>query len=288
VGRLRVSLSSGTTSGVVQVVVTIVTPGGDIKSQPVRVSVNSGFADQRHFTFSADNYNFPGLDGVARPLPSSGFRRNVYAHVSDKYSNPVLPGTAVYFNTQHGTVTTRDNPGIGNVSLTDIQGFAYQELLAGNPYPEGADAHPTLGPGYSYVYAQTIGQNGTDIIDSVLVLWTGRPIITKTGGPATFAIPNGGSAGPFTFTVLDRLGHPMSAGTIIGIDAAAVSFGGDVPTTLFDTFSTGAGITDFTVSIFDADPADADPPLTGVVLTVTITHPDYGLAKLVLATGSVD
>ncbi len=98
--RLRVSIRSGTQAGVVQVFAQIDLGGGRyVRSQPVKISVHAGYADQRHFTLSSKYYNFPGLD-----LANYSYIMNV--HVVDRYSNPVLKGTAVYFNTMHGAIGT--------------------------------------------------------------------------------------------------------------------------------------------------------------------------------------
>ena len=56
---------------------------------------------------------------------------------------------------------------------------------------------------------------------------------------------------------------------------------------MYDTFSTGEGITTFTVYIQDAAPGDTNPPESGEI-DVTVNHPVYGVYTLVLATGTVD
>jgi hypothetical protein len=273
-GKLRLSVNSGTTAGVVQAVVTINSAFGAIKSQPVRISINSGFPDQKHFSVYSTNYNFPGLE---RP----GQRSTVTVQIADKYSNPVQSGTAVLFSTHHGSVQT-----IGG--LTGADGFVTKELISGNPTPEGVDVDPVLGSGYSYVAARTIGESGVQVSDSILVLWTGKPIITKTDTNNNFNIANGGSAGPFRFTVVDKYGHPMSGGTTISVSGPGLILSGNgVSATINDTFATGPGVTSFTVVAQDADAsALAVPPLVSI-LTLTVVHPVYGTYTLVLATGTV-
>ncbi|MHB1048861.1 MAG: Ig-like domain-containing protein [Bacteroidota bacterium] len=262
-GRVRVTVVSGTQAGVIQVISTLSLPSKTITSQPVKISVNAGFADQNHFTIAAPNYNFPGLQKAFSPTLV------VTVGVTDKYSNPVIPGTQVYFHTAHGTITAGGG--------TNANGFASGTLNPGNPYP------PT---GYSKVYAQTIGMNGQPITDSITVLWTGAPIITNTGS-TTFTTPNGGISGALTFSVADFNGNPMSAGTQIVVESSVGEVIGASETTMFDTFSIGEGTTTFTVYMKDADPADVDPAESGDV-KVTVNHPIYGSYKLVLATGTVD
>jgi hypothetical protein len=262
-GRVRVTVLSGTQAGVIQLISKLTLPSKTITSQPVKISVNAGFADQNHFTIAAPNYNFPGLQRAFVPTLT------VTVGVTDKYSNPVITGTQVYFHSAHGTMT----PGGG----TSATGFVSATLIPANPYPSN---------GYSKVYAQTIGENGTHISDSIVVLWTGAPIITNTG-TNTFTIPDSGSSGAFTFSVVDINGNPLSAGTTISVASTVGTVTGAIATTLNDTFSTGEGITTFTVYLKDDAPGDPNPPVDGEI-KVTVVHPVYGTYSSVLATGTVD
>ncbi|MBI2429359.1 MAG: hypothetical protein HYV29_11310 [Ignavibacteriales bacterium] len=274
-GKTRVSVTSGTQAGAVQVEasISLTNPVRTIKSQPVTVSINSGFADQAHFTIAPDVYNFPGLQKAFYSMP-------ITIQAGDKYSNPVKPGTVVYFNTANGIIQTQQGK-------TNDNGFVTMSIFSGNPYPLTPNLASGLTDGFSRVYARTIGRDSTFISDSVEILWTGAPIITKTGGPATYTIANAGSDGPFTFTVADYLGHPMSKGTTIQVEGTGLTVDGNANITMVDTKSSGAGLTSFTVSIKDSDVNDTDPPVVSI-LTVTVTHPVYGTTKLNLATGTVD
>lgn len=275
-GKLRVSAISGTTAGVVQVVVTINLPGGrQLQTSPVRITIHAGFPDQRHFTIATPKGNFGGLD-------LAYVNQDFTVQVADKYSNPVQAGTSVYFHSAHGTMTTGNTSG-----TTDINGFVTQKLYSANPFPVGIDSL-SLGQGWSRVYAQTQGDSAVQITDSVTILWSGKPIITRTDGGATsYALANGGSVGPLTFTVKDRLGHPMVAGTTITVSGNGLSIDGNVPATLFDTQFGGSGITDFTFNIADADATTIAPQPTKFTLTVTVTHPVYGTFTKVFASGTV-
>jgi len=271
-GRLVVSISSGTGAGVVQIFATVQVGTQTITSQPVRIIVHAGFPDQTHFSLAPQQYNFPGLDLLF-------VRQAITVQVVDRYSNPVRAGTAVYFNTTHGSIQTGD-------ALTNIDGFVSKNLISSNPYPEGKDTL-SVGATYTRVYAITAGENGVTVLDSALIMWTGRPVFTKTDPNNTFTLINAGSAGPFTFTITDRYGHPLSGGTSIVVAGNGVTVNGQVNTTLPDTQVGGSGITDFMVTISDPNPADPDPPQASV-LTVTVNHPVYGTFTYVLATGTVD
>jgi hypothetical protein len=286
--RLHVSVASGTEAGVVQVYAKIDLGGGKIvTSQPVKISVHAGYADQRHFTLAPQAFNFPGIDDAFYKYPMT-------VQVADKYSNPVLLGTAVYFNTMHGVIGTGKS-GLSSVGVTDIDGFVSQDLWSGKPYPEYGDTL-NLGPGFSWVYARTLGESATWVVDSVLMLWTGAPIVSNVTGPTTFAIPNAGSAGPWTFTIADKYGHPMSPGTTITVSGTGLAISGDANLTMGDigpdqkTFivRTGPGITTFTVIASDADPSNAAAAPIQSALTIDINHPVYGDTKIVIATGTVD
>ncbi|MBI5464464.1 MAG: hypothetical protein HY966_05880 [Ignavibacteriales bacterium] len=289
-GRLRVSVLSGTQAGVVQLVAQITLTGGSIvKSQPVRVTVHAGFPDQKHFTVAATAYNFPGLQQFYQ-------RRTVTVQVADRYSNPVQTGTAVYFNTLNGSVQTG-----GSNGLTAADGFVSADLISSNPLPTGADTltlplstwSSTLSSsnknGWSQVYARTLGDSSRQVIDSILVLWTGKPIIDTAGSSVTHTFGtlaiNGGAAGPWVFSVKDLYGHPMSSGTTITVSAGSLQIDGDVSTTLGDNFVAGSGVTDFRVSVSNQNTSYSK--IVPVVVMVTVSHSVYGTFTKILGTGSM-
>ncbi len=288
--RLRVSVRSGTQAGVVQVYSQIDLGGGIyVTSQPERIQVHAGFADQRHFTIASKYYNFPGLKMAFYPY-------EITVQVADRFSNPVDKGISVYFNTTHGAIGTGKSG--GSEGKTNIDGFVTQTFWSGNPYPEGADVIPGAPPGFSWIYGRTQGESGTWVRDSILMLWTGKPVVTILQGPETFDIPNGGSAGPWIYTVTDKYGHPMSQGTTINVSGSGLKFDGTFNVEMIDTppsydpgtntygAPTGSGITDFTIVAFDID--DGKIELIATVITLTINHPVYGEYKVDLAHGTVE
>ena len=153
--------------------------------------------------------------------------------------------------------------------------------------PEFGDAID-LGPGFSWVYARTLGENSAWVRDSVLMLWTGKPELTENAGnPTTFTVPNGGSVGPWMFSITDRYGHPMSAGTSITVACGDAKVEGNANVTLGDYLSGGSGITDFTIVLSDSDPTDGKAPQPAI-LVVTVSHPVYGVRTWTLASGTTD
>jgi hypothetical protein len=211
-GRATTSLSSGIVSGAVQVVATTQAGGRTIVSQPVRIVIHSGFADQRHFSIGAEKLNFPTLGVI-------GNRDPISVLVGDIYSNPVATNTAVYFVTRAGVIISS--------TFTNPSGEGTADLISGNPFPLFGNALTTYGNGYQYVIGSTLGRNGTIIKDSVLVLWTGPSIVSNIT-PSPFNIPNAGSQ-RIDFRVSDVYGNTLSAPTGITVTVtgaqAEVAFG---------------------------------------------------------------
>jgi hypothetical protein len=279
-GQAYTTLTSGTRSGAVQVVAsaTVQTPGGPrvVTTAPVRIVINGGFPDQAHFTIATRAYNLPILGTSQVPTPISVL-------VGDRYSNPVLAGTAVYFRSSAGVIQAKvatDGVGQGTVSF-----------FSGNPTPFGVYAANPPGDAYHYIVGETFGQAGVRVTDSILVLWSGRAQISAFT-PTTFNILNGGSQ-PFTFTVSDFLGHPLSEGTTISVSASPPqpSFpgapvnqvqlrfdqGANGAATLRDIITPGAGSTLFSFTLSDGSQDIRDTLGARVTVSVSVSGPN-GLA----------
>jgi len=257
IGQAYTTFNSGIRAGVFQVVATVTLAGRPpITSSPVRLIITAGFPDQAHFTIGIERFNFPALGII-------GKRNSVGVLVGDKYTNPVQPNTAVYFRSSAGVIQAS--------VFTDASGQGTVDLISGNPGP------PT---GYHYIVARTIGEAGVTVIDSIQILWSGGSIISNVN-PTTFNIPNGGSQ-DFTFTVSDFLGHPLSEGTIISVQATVppppdpnaqvnqvlLAFGRNGSLTLPDVIFPGPGTTDFSFRLSDGSTIDVATPVT-VSITVT-------------------
>ncbi|MEK6566515.1 MAG: hypothetical protein AABZ41_07405 [Bacteroidota bacterium] len=273
--QVSTTLLAGTKSGIFRVVATTIQSGKPPITAEGEIIIKAGPPDAVHFGIGAANYNFPGLQ-----ILSDAVRDNIIVAIGDKFGNPVEAGTRVYFNTSHGFVTAE--------SATDANGFLRVDLLAALPKPVPPNSIASLGgDGFGVVRARTFADAGVELKDSVVLLWSGKPIINVTVNPGTFAVANGGSAGPWSFTVFDYLGHPMSAGTSIQVAAGDAQVGGNANTSLPDATVGGSGITNFTFTLIDSNPTDVDPPKPAV-LTITVNHPVYGSFSTVVTTGTVD
>jgi len=269
VGQAYATFNAGTKSGVVQVIATATVGSRTLTSSPVRLVINGGFPVQSHFSIAPVLHNFPALGWL-------GKTNGITVLLGDKYSNPVAPGTAVYFRSSAGVV----QPTV----FTNKDGFGTVTLYSGNPEPLGSYAAPGQGDGYHYVVARTLGQGGVAVEDSTLILWSGPGQIGNVN-PVSFDIANAGSLS-FSFRVSDALGHPLAAGTTITVTATIpppptqgtqqnqviVLFGASGTIVLPDLLSAGSGRTDFTMVLKDGTWSITDP--TPVSLTITVTGPN--------------
>jgi hypothetical protein len=192
---------SGTISGVLQVLATVVSPSGLTKSTPVRILINAGLPSQNWFSVGPTSVNVWGWDHL-------GNLDTINVLVGDKYGNPVAPNTAVYFTTRIGVVTT-------NTGFTDINGQASVILITGNPKPAS---------GFGEVVARTVGENGVTVSDSTLILFSGHPVV------ANLVMSNGGvvdslNSVTVTFRAYDNnVNHnPLVAGTKVTVVAEGAS-----------------------------------------------------------------
>jgi len=255
-GRVSVVLNSGTLAGAVQVLAEATVDDRVISSSPVRLTIHGGLPAQEHFGMAPERYNFAALERVNERL-------GIVTVVGDKFSNPVRPGTSVYFRTKAGNIQTE--------AQTDDDGVVTVQLISIGKQIED-QVH---GPGFGYVVAETWGENGTKVTDSVLVLLSGSPIIGID--PATFNIQNNESQ-TFEFTVSDYNDNPMAAGQNISVSlelpqlppgqsAPDLILNGDINKTLVDTQSKADTEYSFALSVYGGE---EEGVAEGMPLTIVI------------------
>jgi len=257
-GQVSVVLNAGVLAGAVQVLAEATVNDRTISSSPVRLTIHGGLPAQEHFAIAPDQYNFPALQRVNERL-------GIVTVVGDKFSNPVRPGTSVYFRTKAGNIQTEaqtDDDGVVNVQLISLgKNIENQEY----------------GDGFGYVVAETWGENGTLVSDSVLVLLSGRPIIESE--PETFTIPDGQSQ-TFNYKVADYNGNPMASGQNISVSLELpelpggqtepdLVLNGDIDVTLRDTQDPSYTEFSFTLAVY-VDDEDEDV-VTDMPLTIVIS-----------------
>jgi hypothetical protein len=264
-GLAVTTLTSGTISGVVQVVAEFTKSDGSVAtSKPVNMSIHSGLPDADHFAVTSATLNMPGN---ILNVPN-----NILAVVGDKYGNMVQTGTAVYFTTTGGIVQ--------GSALTNDLGNASVTLITAPPYPN----HPQLGPGFATVTARTADENYQTIEQSTLVLFSLFPQISVT--PNVVDVPNGGSQ-TFFYSVADVNGNPMVSGTTITVEVEGENLEviGDVNITLFDTQVAGPNTTEFQFTLSDSDPDNE--LVKPVQITITSKGPNGDAVRTITGTTKI-
>jgi hypothetical protein len=282
-GKVTGNLSSGTKAGVVQVVAEMNVGGRTVRSQPVAITIHGGLPSQSHFSVGPQTLNFPGLNTL-------GLTDAISVIVGDKYSNPVRPGTAVYFSSSHGVIagsTTTGPDGRGTVNL-----------ISGNPLP--AD-------GVVVVTATTVDENRRQVVGRTPLLFTGVPVASISPRAAALNVT-------YALDVTDQNGNPLAAGTSITVkaDGENVKVAGTSGVTLgetaffdgardrnndgtpdgvrdgdaldYDDVRTGPGITRFTFQVIKAENKPESPPAVLAAIVITIDGPN-GKLEFVLTPG---
>jgi len=251
-GQINTNLQSGIKAGIVQIVALIDHDGKTIRSKPVSVAIHGGLPDAAHFGVAPEFLNFAGFNRI-------GEKMEITAIIGDKYGNIVAPGTAIYFTTDGGSIE--------GSALTDDLGFAKVTLVSNNPCP----IHPTLGPGFATVTAQTADENQNIIEAQTIVLFSGVSEIFVS--PTNVSVPNGGSQS-FTYSVQDQNGNPLAPGTkiTVSVTGEGVTALGDVSVTMPDTQSRGYGSTDFAFTLADSDAETI--ALKSVIVNISVDGPN--------------
>lgn len=254
-GKASVSMNTGTKAGVSQIIAEAVVDGKPISSKPVNITIHGGFPDNAHFSIASSQLNYPYYHWLGR-------EGTITVLVGDKYSNPVRPETAVYFNSDAAVVA--------GSALTNDLGLASVTLVSGDPKPND----PVYGPGFFFVHAVTIDENEAEINTKTRVLFSGFPVVSLT--PTTIDIANGGSQ-TFNYTVTDEFGNPLAPGNNYSVsldtggDAEAA---GDIQINMPDV---QVGNTNFTFDVLDTK-ADENNP-SAITVFVKVTGPN-GIASV--------
>ncbi|HLX11175.1 MAG TPA: hypothetical protein VKS81_00040, partial [Bacteroidota bacterium] len=217
----------------------------NVQSDQQSITVLPGKASSSYFTMvvsrppdSTQKYNFPGPAFAQQKVGS------MRVTVLDRYRNPVAPGTVVALGTAAGSLQT-------DTVYTDQNGNANVDWLGGGV--SAANVKLT---------ASVIGELNRRLNDSVVVTYSGAPVITL--GPelgSGFLLQHGVDTS-FSFTVKDVAGNPMAQGetlnVVLGGPAAnEVVMSGNSHIILPDTRS--ATYTTFKVQISDTNKIQFTP-----------------------------
>ncbi|PEN11375.1 hypothetical protein CRI94_15155 [Longibacter salinarum] len=257
-GEVTAVVSSGTRSGVVQLIAEADVGGSIVRSDPVRITIHGGLPDNDHFTVGPVLRNIPGL-------VRSNETTDIEVIAGDQYGNPVVPGTAVYFTTDHGL--------IDGSTETDDQGLGDVILRSANPLP--------LDDGIVIVTAETADRDGNRVSGQTPVVFSGPTQVSVNPGTANF--------GSYSLTVLDPLGNPLVGGSSVSVSVQGegAEVAGFTNTTIDDTgvtvtdsngdgllqssevsVITGSGITEFPF-VVTRDPDSATQNVESITILVS-------------------
>jgi hypothetical protein len=242
-GEAKVTLTSGTTSGPVQLQAEVETADGLIRSSPVVVAIHGGLPDQQHFTVSPVKLNFAGRAFF-------GEENVIRVIVGDQYANPVQANTNVYFTTDHGVVE--------GSAATDELARASVILQSANPLPPN---------GLGTITARTVGVDGASVSGNTLVLFSGKTTVELRydGG----GLETGGLN--FTYWVTDDLGNPVVEGSTasVTVDGEAIQTIGQTSVTIPDALGPGPGITEFQFRVRSTAEVAEDSSVDAITINVT-------------------
>ncbi len=277
-GQVRTNVSSGTTSGVIQVIAEATVSGKTIRSKPVALAIHGGLPQVDHFGVA------PAVFNVARAWDVWGVEATVTAFVGDRFANPVRVGTSVYFTATAGIIE--------GSSTTGADGRAPVQIISAPPQPN----HPQFGFGYVTVTGSTADLNDTQISDDTIILFSGSSRVVVPGGQGQLEL---GRA--YEFFVYDQNQNPLAAGTNITVTAEGTnveSFGNNNVLLTdylfgdhnFEDQGITYGITRFSFGIRQGEEADESgtpvpPEIEGA--TIRVSSPNGNIERVVLQSGAV-
>ncbi|MBN1294488.1 MAG: Ig-like domain-containing protein [Candidatus Latescibacteria bacterium] len=300
-GAATVSFHSGNVAGTVRVKATVVNANGNptnplVTSETTQFLVHSGpaFLDMRNpsdpFTDSRITVGTGPTNIFAGEIGGDNNKANIVVIVTDRYKNPVPKGTAVYFTTTGGSITT-------STGYTNEDGLASVTLYAANPYPTRQNSNIIGNPNSSKggplffdmpladfdgngqendgiavvtAYTEGVDHNGDEV-----TVWNYAPIVFSLAVD-TFDVDAGasilyrGQSTVITITIHDINGNPVMGKSEMTIKSS-------LGTLSNSSITTGSpGKTRYTVTLTNnLDPLNDTSADT--VVSVTLTSPNGNL-----------
>jgi adhesin/invasin len=283
-GEVSVSYSSGTISGSVR----IRAVAEDISALSTEILIYAGppyienIADgclTSHMSLSATPCSMFGMDFVGDSV-------QLTVLIGDRYNNPVPAGTAVYFTTSGGVITT-------STGYTNDNGFAYVTLYSGNPLPtisrwvntltDPNNGGPILcspAPTQDGMAKVLVTSAGVDANGDSVTVWAATNVVfdyrtpylavrevTVNGDPTVRELYIGESA-LVTIAVYDQNYWPL-------VDSSLVEFSANAGRVYPETIAGGCpGDTSYTVSFFNNLTVQDNDVATPVLIVVNTRQND--------------
>ena len=251
-GLVSTTLNSGIKAGAVQLEVYFSVNSQIIHSIPVKFSIYGGLPDDGHFSVTAEQINIAGQVHF-------GLIDNITAFVGDKYSNPVAPGTVVYFSSDRGI--------IDGSSVTDELGRATVRFMSAEPLPPDPANNS-----FAIITANTFGDttNTQGLTTQVSVLLSAETAAIQVS-PATFEYDSLNTPQAFSYRVTDIYGNPIVATSKIKVEATDGTLYGDTDVELLDASTPGNGTTDFSFSWAPGDSLAAPQVYISISVKTPVT-----------------
>ncbi len=252
-GYVYTILNSGTIAGPVQIQAQAQVENKIIRSIPIRVAIHGGLPDAEHFSVVLEKSNIAGRAHY-------GILDAVTAFVGDKYSNPVVPGTAVYFSTDYSIIE--------GSAVTNNLGQASVHFVSSSPLPPDPLTNP-FATITAFTYSDTLGQK--QITAQAKLLLTDRTAPIEVS-PDSFSYTDVNQPIKFDYHVHDIWGFPLVSETKIDVAATDGNLYGDIAIELRDTQQSGAGTTDFSFTWAPGDSLQSPQ----VYISITVNPPPEG------------
>jgi len=252
-GYVYTILNSGTLAGPVQILASALVDGKTIRTQPIRISIYGGLPDADHFSVALERVNIAGRVHF-------GIIDHVTAFVGDKFSNPVAPGTSVYFETDYGIIE--------GAAVTDELGRATVRYLSAEPLPP----NPAISS-FARIKASTYNdtlQSEKITTDALLLLSDFTAPIQVNPSEFTYDLTN--KAIKFDYVISDIWGYPVVGDSRIEVTATDGTVGGDISIEMLDTQARGPGATQFQFTWAPGDSLDSPQ----VYISIKVTTPPEG------------
>lgn len=155
-GQATVTVNAGAFPVPVRVVATL-DDNANIHTASQQIGVGIGLPDDDSFSFSADKYNIEGWD-------YDGIEAKITVRLADRFNNPVVDGTKVYFTTEGGSISgslAGDDSDVTG-TCTSVAGVCTATLASQDPRP--IDGRVTVS---AYVEGEEsfLDYNGNGIFD---------------------------------------------------------------------------------------------------------------------------
>jgi hypothetical protein len=223
-GEATATFTAGRTSGTATIIASVSGATGF-----TTLTLTSGLAQNVSLTTIAPNIIMPATNGLPSPSGASPTAA-VYARVTDKYGNPVVDGTPVYFHTDIGQIagSVLTTNGLATATLTTCNFLDATNKATYRPgwasvtaYAENPAGAATAGPAYEIfcgnveAYNWDGSANDTDVYTGYGADWRLGATGSSDLGAQPNLVPRAGDIVRTYITLADRNNNPLPVGITV-------------------------------------------------------------------------